>query len=289
MYLYKPKPPVRLVWAGALSRTPPRVEKSPMFEREILSNRCRRCVIDLDHRHGWGLDHQQVDSYVANLLIQVPARSLEAQMEQVVMYFHAEHRRVAALTDQRNADHRDAWLWIEHEIALVAQIKGLNWSRDRVVEVSDLVQTVMAEVVRCLGDYRFESSLRTWLHGVTVRRLRRFHRDSSAAKRSGYPESIDTAVEQAIEWGQNEQPIMASVLASEIDRVLSITGDPRYARIFMMRVIGDLSTEEIGQRLHLHPSRIRTLLKLARELLRQNPGLRSWVSDVSGEDAECSG
>lgn len=279
MYVYQPNPLVRVVWAGALIRISPRVEKSLMFERESLSDRCRTCVVDLDQQHGWCLDPTQVDAYVGKLLKHVPVRSLDAQMEQVVLYFHTNHRRVAALLDQGSVDHHGAWLWVEQEITLVAQIKGLSWSRDRVVEVNDLVQTVMAEVVRSLDDYRFESSLRTWLHGVTVRRLRRFHRDSSAAKRSGHVEPIDAAAEHAFEWSQSEQPIMASLLASEIERVLSITGDPRYARIFLMRVVGDLSNDEIGRRLHLHPSRVYALLKLARDLLRQNPGLRSWATD----------
>jgi RNA polymerase sigma factor (sigma-70 family) len=237
-------------------------------------------VINLDQRYGWGLAHAQVETYVVQLLRHVPADSLEAQMEQIVSYFHADHGRVAALTDQRSLEHRDAWAWIEHEIALVAKIKGLSWSRDRIVELSDLVQTVVAEIVRSLGDYRFESSLRTWLHGVTVRRLRRFHRDSSAAKRSGQIEPIDAAAEQALEWGQSEQPIMASLLAAEIARVLSSKGDKRYAHIFLMRTVGDMSSDMIGQRLGLHPSRVRALLKIARDLLRQDPGLRSWVEGL---------
>jgi len=255
-----------------------------MFERESLSDRCRSCVIDLDQRYGWGLTSEQVDTYVVQLLRHVPAHSLEAQMEQIVSYFHADHGRVAALSDQHSLEHRDAWAWVEYEIARVAKIKGLNWSRDRIVEMSDLVQTVVAEVVRSLGDYRFESSLRTWLHGVTVRRLRRFHRDSSAAKRTGQIEPIDAAADQAQEWAQSEQPIMASLLAAEITRVLSITGDKRYARIFLMRTVGDMSSDEIGQRLRLHPSRVRALLKIARDLLRQDPGLRSWVEGLPPDD-----
>jgi RNA polymerase sigma factor (sigma-70 family) len=241
-------------------------------------------VIDLDQRYGWGLTSEQVETYVVQLLRHVPAHSLEAQMEQIVSYFHADHKQVAALTDQRSLEHRDAWAWVEREIARVAKIKGLSWSRDRIVEISDLVQTVVTEIVRSLGDYRFESSLRTWLHGVTVRRLRRFHRDSSAAKRAGQIEPIDAAAEQALEWGLSEQPIMASLLAAEITRVLSITGDKRYARIFLMHTVGDMSSNEIGQRLRLHPSRVRALLKIARDLLRQNPGLRSWVEGLPPDD-----
>ncbi|NTU83844.1 MAG: hypothetical protein HGA45_31470, partial [Chloroflexales bacterium] len=169
-----------------------------MFERDSLDVRCRKTIDELSRCAGWRLGPDQVEAYVAQILCQVPAAVLENQLEQVVGHFHADHQLVAALRDARSPAHAEAWAWVEREIARVTQVKGLAWSRDRAVEAGDLVQTVHAEVVRVIGDYHYASSLRTWLQSVTVRRLRRYHRDSSAAKRAVRPEPLEQAVEQPL-------------------------------------------------------------------------------------------
>lgn len=257
-----------------------------MVERERLGTRCNECVIALSQRYGWGLSSEQIDTYVEQILLRVPSSSLERQMELVVGYFHADHQRVADLRAPEGPLNADAWAWVEREIARVAHLNGLSWSRDPVVELSDLVQTVNAEVVRSLDDFHYESKLSTWIQGVTVRRLRRFHRDSLAAKRAVRPEPLEAASEQPVEWAQSEQPLLASALVAEIERVLGATGDKRYAWIFLMRVLGDLSSKEIGAQLNLHPSRVRALLKIARDLLRADPRLRGWGEEEQPDDSD---
>jgi RNA polymerase sigma factor (sigma-70 family) len=257
-----------------------------MVERMSLDTQCRSTIAALNEYEGWGLSQRQIDVYADQIFRQVPAVYLETQLEEIVRHFHSDHRLVVALRDQDCAEHGEAWAWVEREIARVTQLKGLAWSKDRAVDVDDLVQTVHAEVVRAIGDFRYSSSLRTWLQSVTVRRLRRYHRDTSAAKRAVRAEPLDQAVEHPVEWGDLEQQIMASVLAEEIGRILTKTGDERYARIFYLRIIGDQSAEEIGCKVQLHASRVRALLKLARELLRQDPGLRDWNKDHSEEDEQ---
>jgi RNA polymerase sigma factor (sigma-70 family) len=256
-----------------------------MVERESLMARCRSCLAAMNQREGWGLTGQQIDSYTDQIVLQVPAASLAAQLEQVARYFHNDHRLFNALQDEGSPDHAAAWAWAQHEIARTAQIKGLGWSKDRSVELSDLVQTVQAEMARALRDYRFESSLRTWLQGVTVRRLRRFHRDSSAIKRAIQPEPLEAAGEQAIEWDELEQEILAGAVLAEIRRALSHTADPRYAQLVQLHLVDDHTTTEIGERVHLHPSRVRALLKIARTLLQQDDRLRAWYQGDSGDNA----
>jgi RNA polymerase sigma factor (sigma-70 family) len=255
-----------------------------MVERASLDAQCRATIAALSDREHWGLPQHQIDAYAEQLLRQIPPAYLETQLEEIVRHYHANHRLVAALRDQQSVEHGDAWAWVEREITRVTQIKGLAWSKDRAVEMDDLVQTVQAEVVRVIGDFRYASSLRTWLQGVTTRRLHRYHRDSAAAKRAAVrSEPLEYAVELPVEWGDLEQQIMASVLAEEIGRILRTNGDARYAQIFHLRVLGDQSAEEIGSLVKLHPSRVRALLKLAREILRGDPGLRDWNRDDDEE------
>lgn len=257
-----------------------------MVERDNLIARCHQCVLDLDQRSAWGLSVEQIANYAEQLVRQVPAASLERQMAQIVGYFHSEHSRVAALRDPSSASHADAWVWVAQEIARVTQLKQLGWSRDPIVELHDLVQVVQAEVVRSLPTYQYESRLSTWLHAVTIRRLRRFHRDNAAAKRAVQSEPLDAAADRAVDWSHHEQRLLASSLWAEITRVLAQSGDERYARIFFMRVVVDLSNEEIAAHVQLHPSRVRALLRLARELLRSDPRLRSWSSDSQSDESE---
>lgn len=254
-----------------------------MVEQDSFELRCRACVADLSEREGWGLSETQIAAYAERIVSQAPATPLAIPLELVVRYFHRDHALYDALRDEDSPQHAPGWAWVQREITRTAQIKGLGWSRDRSVELDDLVQTVQAEVARALPDYRFASSLRTWLQSVTVRRLRRFHRDSLAAKRAVVPEPLEAASEQAFEWNELEHELMAGALLEEIARVLRAAGDPRYVTIVRLALVDDHTSQEIGERLRLHPSRVRALLKLARTHLREDTALRAWyLGDLDG-------
>lgn len=256
-----------------------------MIEHESFLFRCRATIAELSEREGWSLTNAQMSAYAAQVVANVPSASLTSQLEQVVRYFHRDHKLYQALRDESSTDHLAAWAWVQREIIRTAQIKGLGWSRDRSVEVGDLAQTVQVEVARALPDYRFESSLRTWIQGITVRRLRRFHRDSLAAKRAVFPESLDAASEHLIEWHEFEPEVLARALLSEIVRVLNRSGDARYAKILHLHLIDDRSAQEIGERVKLHPSRVRALLKIALTLLKEDMTLREWYEGIAGDDS----
>lgn len=195
-----------------------------------------------------------------------------------------DHLLVAAARDPSSPDHDSAWNWITYEITRAVQFQGLHRSKDRAVEPVDLVQTVRIEVLRSLGDFRFQSSLRTWLQQVTLKRLIRFHRDSSAAKRSADLEPLDAAADYQGNGDNLEQQMMASVLATEIRRLLDQTGDPRYGLIFHLWVIDDRTSEEIGARIGLSSSYVRKLFQELRARLRESPQLRDWINPDAGED-----
>lgn len=249
-----------------------------------LEERCHELIGELSRTRGWGLSQHQIAAYAGQILGRVPSHLLESQLEQVIGHYHADHLLVAALADPRSPDHAAAWIWVAQEITRATKIAGLAWSKDRAVEIEDLVQTVQAEVVRVLGSYHYASSLRTWLQSVTIRRLRRYHRDAAAAKRSGCLGPLGDAVEQPVEWVEFEPQVMAALLKNEIYRVLATSGDERYARIFHLRVVQDQSAEEIGAQFRLHASRVRVLFRFALTLLQEDPALRAWNYDRGEAD-----
>lgn len=250
-----------------------------MTEHDDLAHRYRSCVEDLSRSEEWGLHEAEVTRYVEQLLARVPAASPERQLLRIVGYYHREHKQAMALADPKDPEHAAAWQWALQEIQRVLRIKGLNWSSDRSVDLEDLAQTAQIEVARAIVDYRYESSLRTWLQSVVKRRLLRFHRDSQAEKRAVRPESLDAAEYSFVAWEDFEEDINATALVAMVERVLGSASDERLAVVFRLRHIHDWSAEEIGVRIRLHPSRVRVLLQQARALLARDAELRRWFSD----------
>lgn len=247
-----------------------------MVEQDDIALRCRRVIEDLSQREAWNLTRFQVELYLGQILQLVSDEALVTHLEQVVRYFHEDHQLVAALRDERCREHQTSWAWLDYEIIRVAKFYRLDWSSDRSIENDDLIQIVRVEVARSLEKYRYESSLRTWLQQVTLRRLRRLHRDNGANKRALRPQRIEEVEEESIPWADLEPEADARLLLAEIERVLSSNHDKRLAAIFFMSVIEDWSSTEIGQELQLHPSRIRALLKNTREMLCRDRSLQHW-------------
>jgi RNA polymerase sigma factor (sigma-70 family) len=257
-----------------------------MSERDDLDLRCRLAVEALDRREQWALSQAQVSSYARAIADFATVDLSDDRLDRVVIAYHSDHALVAALRDLNHELYQSAWEWAVAEVATAARARGLHWSRDRSVDIDDLVQTVMLEVSRSIGSYRFGSSLRTWLYSVVLNRLRRYHRDQSAIKRDTVLVPLEEIVEDLVDWGDVEEPIMASLLIEQICRTLSAAGDDRYAPLFLGRAVGGLSAEQIGAQVRLHPSRVRTLLREARLLLQQSDELRQWSghADQDGDE-----
>lgn len=257
-----------------------------MFEQEGIGLRCRAVVIALNQQEEWGLMVQQIDAYVEQIVEQVPPDVLAAHPATIARHFHADHELVRALRDQRSAKHPSAMSWAAGEITKAIRSKNLVWSNDQSVELADLVQVAQAELARSIGNYHYRSSLRTWLHSLTIRRIRRFHRDNAAVKRAAELKPLEDASAQPFLLSSFEQEVMASLLEAEVQRVLTTQGSERHGQIFRLRVIDGLSAEQVGKQVKLHPSRVRTLLRHCYELLQQDPGLRSWNDEGANNDLE---
>lgn len=238
----------------------------------------------LDHEYGWHLDEEQKHSYANALVRQVPQDYLMHRAENIVMYYHSNHELVEGLMSEQP----DAWKLVQREVSLVASFQFKNYIIDNAVSLEDLIQTGLIEISRSLQGYRYESSFRTWIYGVVIRRLRRFMRDSSASKRTATSISLSTLKEDEEPISSNtsedlEDAAYAADIIANIARTLNATGDPRLIHIFSKSYIEDKTSSEIGALVGLHESRVRALLKQARDILKADPTIRTWLNEDAGE------
>lgn len=252
-------------------------EHAPMHPRNDLRARCQWHVRHLNAREQWNLTEADIAEYAEQIAQHLSTTSTDSQIETVARYFHQEHKLVTSLSNSQHLQHHTAWEWASQEITRALHVQGLAWSKDRSIEIDDLVQTVRVEIVRSLGHFRYSSSLRTWLQSITLRRIRRYHRDSAAAKRPQNVAGLEQALEVGIGWEDFEDGVRGRLLLEMIRTVLAQADDKRLAQILLLRAVDDKSAEDIGRQFELHPSRVRTLLSIARDLLKNDLSLQQWL------------
>lgn len=219
------------------------------------------------------LSEGELQALARELIAKLPAERLDAQLDAITGYCLNHHQQVRALLDPQDRDHHEQWQSLIRRIRMIARHRGFGQISDGAIDLEDLVQLVCAEVVTSLDNYYYESSLETWLHSVTLRRLRRFQRDQGAAKRSAEREPLDAAEELPDPQAHHDARVFAAELLARIEAILlREKRGKRLYQIFVLRVLEDRSTEEIGALIHLHPSRVRVLLNAAREALRRGLG-----------------
>lgn len=231
-------------------------------------------------REGWDLTREAVEQYAEQIVQLIGERDSESRIEAVVFNYYHDNRRVRTLVDEAQRGHVEAWQWARDEILIVMRSSGLGWSTDRSVGQDDLLQLVHMEVARSIGTYRYASSLRTWLHSVALRRLRRFLRDSLAEKRAVRPEPFEQVPTDALLADPVDTDGLASALAQQLEAIVSDEYGERVALIFRLHLHHDQSTAAIGKLLKLHPSRVRAIVAEVRRWLRDHPEVRAWLDDA---------
>jgi len=208
----------------------------------------------------------------------------EPLLPHIVRHLLEDFDLVEALRNEHSLNHSGAWQWVGVEIMRATRRHGLDRIQDRALDNDDFVQVVQVEIARSLTRFRFESSLRTWLQNVTLRRLRRLHRDARAARRRAQVpadlEEVDTL--QHVDWSSFEDRTFARELMQEILAILQTQPDWRLAEIFVNSVVQNWSTADIARRLELHPSRIRALMQRARQILSNDGTIRGFLADSEG-------
>jgi RNA polymerase sigma factor (sigma-70 family) len=250
-------------------------------DREQLE-RCRQLVARCEERLGWPLSDVARDSYARALAPLLDG--LDADLwETVAANYHADHTAVAALRDSGHPDHNRAWArWSSQALGMLRR-QGLDWLRDGAVSAEDMAQIVLAELVRALPSYGYRSRFSTWTYSLVGRCAQRQVRAAGAKRRSAPVESLDAVdadAPPADPHARHEQAANARILAALVAQALAANPDRRLATIFQLWAIEDRTMAEIGAVVRLHESRVRFLLKQARELLRADPAILLWADRV---------
>jgi RNA polymerase sigma factor (sigma-70 family) len=260
---------------------PRRLRKRLVTSHDDLYDRLHRLLTALDAEHAWAISPHDRERYVAALaplLAELPPEQWPA----VAANYHADHQLVASLRDAAHPDHERAWSRYAGQVLGVLRRAGRDWSRDGAIDADDLAQIARAELVRALPGYRYRSRFSSWAYSVISRCARDQIRFATTLRRSGATVSLQElteAVEPADPQELHERAARARLLAERIAAVLDAHPDRRLRRIFHLSAVEERTSAEIGELVNLHESRVRALLKLARELLRADPAIRAWLED----------
>ena len=154
----------------------------------------------------------------------------------------------------------------------------------------DLSQEAFIKAWRSIGQYQFEASFSTWLFRLTsnvcIDHLRRKKRrqetsltesydDSDEAEEFTLPDAAPLPEEQAI---TNETKL---ALAQAMERL-----GPEHREILQLRVVEDLSYEQIAEILDIRVGTVKSRLARARLSLRKILKAGNYFSDASSEGIE---
>ncbi|MCG8352901.1 MAG: sigma-70 family RNA polymerase sigma factor [Chloroflexales bacterium] len=256
----------------------------------LLATRCATLLSSLDHELDWRLSDNEQKSYITAILPFFSEDASDTRLRQTLIAYHEDHALVESLRAREHTQSEANWSAWSKQVIAILHHAGLLWSSDFAVDAEDLAQIAQMELIRSLASFRYSSRFSTWAYQVIVRSVQRHLRNAKAQKRAARPESLDQLpADIDIEQANDENPTtLAEVhtLAAQIEAILTDYAGQRLARIFQLWASADLSAEEIGRRVKLSPSRVRTLLAQAREHLRQHPQIRAWLEDGEGR-ADC--
>ncbi len=149
----------------------------------------------------------------------------------------------------------------------------------------DLVQETLLAALKARERFQGNASLRTWLTGILKHKIMdEFRRQSREAPTPDSPEDAWDAAEarRAAEnftdsgrwsqpltnWGDSEQNFSRDQFWSLIEQCLAALS-PRMARLFVLRELWEMETEEVCKEMAITPTNLWTTLHRARLGMRQ--------------------
>ncbi|MCX4248090.1 RNA polymerase sigma factor [Paraliomyxa miuraensis] len=142
--------------------------------------------------------------------------------------------------------------------------------------LEDVTQEVFLVLHRRRGEFRQDSSVRTWLHGIALHTARR-HReklDRRRRKAEALPPETEPPTPEA-EVGQR-------LALQRLDRLLGQLHDEQ-REVFVLAEIAELSSPEIAELLGVKLNTVYSRLRLARRHLRE--GLHALPNAASAANA----
>ena len=149
----------------------------------------------------------------------------------------------------------------------------------------DLVQETLLAALKASKDFHEDSSVRTWLIGILKHKIMdQFRRQSREGPTSNSADDVFDAVEKQqientftdagswtntiAEWGTPEQDLFRNEFWIFIERCTAGLS-PKIARLFILRDLWGLGTEEVCKELDITPTNLWTSLHRARLGMRQ--------------------
>jgi RNA polymerase sigma-70 factor (ECF subfamily) len=125
-------------------------------------------------------------------------------------------------------------------------------------EAEDTVQETWVRACRKMGEFRWESSLKTWLCSIAVMRTRERRRSRSRRPE----ESLDP------EDAPPRPPAAHGVVSVDLERAIASLPE-RYRHVLVLRDIEGYTHDEIGRMLEISPGTSKSQLFRARRAIRE--------------------
>ncbi len=224
---------------------------------------------------GWGLSKEEVERFAPALRSLLPVDVAYVTFRKVCI----DYWTVQALLDHGHPAHDDQWrYWMQRALEVLRKWR-MGWSSDAAVDVDDLNQKAQMAFLESLKTFNYKSSLDTWLHSVVVRSVNRHVRDSLAKKRAQRPDCLDDLSEAEQQDGESDtcfESVQQQIVIDQTRQILFESGGERLVLIFFLYTFDRYSAKEIAAMVGLHDSRVRALLRSARNLLRAHPRMQAW-------------
>lgn len=134
-------------------------------------------------------------------------------------------------------------------------------------DAQDVVQDALVSALRALPRFEENARLATWIHRITVNSALMCLR-TRGRRREEFGVDLDLAGRASEEAAQPDALLERSRLARRIAAGFDDLGEPARA-ILQLRVVEDLDTRTVADRLGLTPSAVKTRLHRARRELRE--------------------
>jgi RNA polymerase sigma-70 factor (ECF subfamily) len=145
-------------------------------------------------------------------------------------------------------------------------------------DVEDVVQEVFLVVHRRLGEFRHESTMRTWVYGIAVHTARNYRRTGVRRHRDGSDVEAGESLPETADRAPDA--LLAKAQAAELLIQLLQDLDQDSREVFVLAELEEMTAVEIGEVLALKPNTVSSRLRTARrafdEAVRRNRARDEW-------------